>query len=135
MADLTRKIASFLMGDILGRGLAFITSVYLARTLGAEGFGLITIALSFLGYVAFFGDFGLHHIGIRETAKLKEKQGFNTTEIFIARIILGFLAFGIGFTIIPFLKFSDVQVQLIKGFIYALGAYAFLLEWYFQQWL
>ena len=73
MANLRNKIFRIAFGDVIGRGLGVITSIYLARVLGAESYGIIVVAMSVLGYSIWGADLGLLNIGAREMAKIPEK--------------------------------------------------------------
>lgn len=132
MAKLTSKITRIAFGEIFGRGLGFITTIYLARVLGTEAFGLIIISLSFLGYANWFADIGLTHIAGREIAKEPSKRIFRAREIFFLKIFMNFSVLGIFFVIIPLFDISEVQKKLILSFILALVPYTFILEWYYR---
>jgi O-antigen/teichoic acid export membrane protein len=54
---------------IIGTGIAFILSVFLARTLGSEGFGLYSFVLSFLIFLSIPVQGGFPNLIVRETAK------------------------------------------------------------------
>jgi O-antigen/teichoic acid export membrane protein len=132
MASLSKKIASIALGDLIGRGFGFITTVYLARVLGTEGYGFLTIGLSFMGYLVFASDLGLHKIGAREVAKLPELRIFRTIELFAMRIILALSVFVISYLIIKNLAIPEPQKSMYIGFTFTLIPHAFLLEWYFN---
>tara|TARA_R110000868_G_scaffold396971_2_gene669426 strand:- start:5122 stop:6525 length:1404 start_codon:yes stop_codon:yes gene_type:complete len=132
MPKLTNKIARIAFGDFFGRGLGFITTIYLARTLGTEAFGLIVIALSFLGYANWLADLGLTHIAGREIAKDPLKRVFRAKEIFFLKIIMNFSVLGIFLLLVPLFNIPDVQKSLILSFIFALIPFTFILEWYYN---
>lgn len=132
MAKLKDKVFRIAFGDILGRGFGVITTIYLARVLGAESFGLITVALSFLGYSIWFADLGLLNIGAREMAKAEENRAFRAGEIFLFKIVLGFVVLSFLQWIIPQLPIESLQKKIILSFSYALIPYAFLMEWYYN---
>ncbi len=131
MTHLSNKIAKIVSGDILSKSFAFVTTIYLTRTLGAEGYGLVTIALSYLGYSVYFADFGLYNIGNREVAKSPSKRAFTPTDILFARVLLATIIFCITWFILPFIIADPLLLQLTKGFSVALLAHAILIEWYF----
>ncbi|MEQ9310413.1 MAG: oligosaccharide flippase family protein [Balneolaceae bacterium] len=132
MAKLTDKIARIALGDIVGRGLSFFTTIYLARTLGTESFGLIIISLSFLGYANWFADLGLTHIAGREIAKEPLKRVFRAREIFYLKIFMNFSVLGIFSFLLPFFNIPEVQKDLILSFAFALIPFTFILEWYYN---
>ena len=132
MPKIRDKIVRIAFGDVLGRGLGFVTTIYLARTLGAEAYGLITIALSWLGYFLWAGDLGLLNLGPREIAKEPEKRLFRAKEIFILKVFLGLGVLVLALLIVPVLKIPEDQKTIILGFSYSLIPYSLLLEWYYN---
>ncbi len=54
---------------IFGTGLSFLLSVFLARTLGAEGFGIYSFVLSLIIFSSIPIQAGLPNLVVRETAK------------------------------------------------------------------
>lgn len=54
---------------VLGTGIAFILSVFLARTLGADGFGLYSFVLSLIIFLSIPLQAGFPNLVVRETAK------------------------------------------------------------------
>ncbi len=132
MAKVRDKIASIAFGDIVGRGLGFFTSVYLARMLGADSYGLIIVALSWLGYFVWVSELGLMNIGTREIAKEPEKRVFRAKEIFIVKLWLGLTVFTLCYFIVPTLNMPELQRKLILGFSFSLIPYALFMEWYYN---
>jgi len=131
MAKVKENALWILIGDFLGRGMSFLASVYLARTLGAEYYGLIIFAISILGYANWFSDMGLYQIGSREKAKPPEKRIYRIKEIFDLRVILG-----IGITLLSVLVIYMVEIEMTQkkvllGFMISLIPYMFLMEWFY----
>lgn len=56
-------------GDALGRVFAFSVTVYLARTLGVAGYGVVAVAQAVVLYLAQFVDFGIETLGNTEIAE------------------------------------------------------------------
>jgi len=132
LAKLTTKIAHIVTGDLVSKGFAFLATIYLTRTLGTEGFGLVTIAIAYLGYGVFFADFGLSKIGSREVAKSPENRNFTPTEILTARFFMAILVFLISWVSLPFIIKESIQLELTRGFFFTLLVHAILIEWYFN---
>lgn len=132
MGKLTQKIARIAFGDIISRGISFITTIYLARSLGSEAFGIITIGLSFLGYAIWVSDLGLLNIGVREIAKEPLKRIYRAKEIFFLKVILGIFVFGLSFLLFPVFELPKEQKEIIQGFMYSLIPYSLLMEWYYN---
>ncbi len=132
MKKIKEKAFWIAFGDFGGRGLAFLTSIYLARVLGAEFYGLITVAIAILGYATWFADLGLMKIGIREIAKEPEYREFRSKEIFNLKVGLGAVVLIISTTIIYLIPVGPIQKQVILGYLYSLVPYALLMEWYYN---
>lgn len=131
MTNLKEKAFWISFGDIAGRGLSFITSIYLARVLGAEFYGLITVAISILGYATWFSDLGLHQIGTRETAKQPSKRIFRVLEVFRLRLFLGIIVLIISTMVISMIDMGEIEKQVMLGYLYSLIPYMALMEWFY----
>lgn len=131
MTRLKEKAFWIITGDLIGRGMSFLASIYLARTLGAEYYGLIIFAISILGYANWFSDMGLYQIGSREKAKPPEKRIFRIIEIFNLRLILGVTVLIISTFILYLIDIEPTQKQVLLGFLISLIPYMFLMEWFY----
>lgn len=131
MAQLKQNALWIMTGDLLGRGMSFIASIYLARTLGAEYYGLIIFAISILGYANWFSDMGLFQIGSREKAKPPEKSIYRIIEIFNLRLILGASVVLASASILYIVDIDVAQKQVLLGFMCSLIPYMFLMEWFY----
>jgi O-antigen/teichoic acid export membrane protein len=56
------------LGEAAARVLAFVATVYLARTLGASVYGVIVAATTVVMYLTFIADCGMDMIGVREVS-------------------------------------------------------------------
>lgn len=132
MAKLKTKALWIASGDVAGRGLAFLTSLYLAATLGPEYYGLITVAVSVLGYATWFSDLGLLNIGTRETAREPGKRNFRIAEIFRLKLLLGITVLVFAVFAIQFTDIGTVQKQVLNAYLLSVIPYVLLMEWYFS---
>lgn len=132
MAKLKEKAFWIVFGDIAGRGLSFLTSIYLARTLGSEFYGLITVAISILGYATWVSDLGLSNIGTRETAKEPSKRIFRVLEIFRTKLFLGVIVLIISTVVVSTINAGEIEKQVILGYLYSIIPYMVLLEWFYS---
>ncbi len=60
-------------GEALARVIAFVATVYLARTLGSSLYGVIVIATAVLLYLTFLSDLGVEALGIRDVAAERDR--------------------------------------------------------------
>lgn len=132
MAKLKEKAFWIAFGDIAGRGLSFLTSIYLARTLGSEFYGLITVAISILGYATWVSDLGLSNIGTRETAKEPSKRIYRVLEIFRTKLGLGIVVLIISTIVVSMINAGEIEKQVILGYLYSIIPYMALLEWFYS---
>lgn len=132
MKKIQQKAFWIAFGDFSWRGFSFITSIYLARTLGTEYYGLIVIAISVLGYCFWFADLGLVNIAIREVAKEPEKRFFRAREIFNMKVFLGIVVFIFSFLIISNLDIELDNKNIVLAYLYSIIPYALMMEWYFN---
>lgn len=132
MTGIKQKAFWIAVGDFGGRGFAFLTSIYLARSLGAEYYGLITVAVAILGYASWFADLGLITIGVREIAKEPQKRQFRAREIFNLKVALGAAVMLLSTMLVYLIPMEFYQQQVILGYLYSLIPYTLLMEWYFN---
>ena len=132
MADFAKKAFWVSTSDVATKGFGFIATVYLARILGAEMYGLITVALSTLGYLMWIADLGLSNIGVRETAIQAEKRTFRAKEIFITKLVIGLIVFFIASITLPFFELSELQANVIQMYLFAIIPYSLSIEWFFN---
>jgi len=108
LSSLKNKTIKAFSWDILGRvfiqGNSFIVSIFLARLLGPEQFGLIAMAMAFISISSVFIDIGF------SSALIQSQKNTQTTysSIFFFNIIAGAILTIVTFLIAPLLgKFYD----------------------------
>ena len=67
--QVARSFAALGGGEAVSRLLAFATTVYLARVLGAEGYGVIALAVGANLYLTKIADFAIEAVGTHEVAR------------------------------------------------------------------
>ncbi|MCE7698134.1 MAG: oligosaccharide flippase family protein [Methanobacterium paludis] len=90
---LAKNTTVLFIANIISYLLGFFTTLYTARYLGVEGFGVLSLALAFTGIFNVFTDLGLSTLTIREVSRnksLANKYIGNTTvmKIFFAVLTL-----------------------------------------------
>ena len=70
---LTKSMSSTLV-KVVGMIVAFLISIYLGRTLGAEGLGIINLSFRIVNILIIFGMLGIMQIIIREVAIAHEEK-------------------------------------------------------------
>ena len=76
MQRLSRNFLALFLSDGITRLIGFAATVYIARLLAVEGFGLISYGVAFISYALLFANPGLSVIGAREVAKAPKDRRF-----------------------------------------------------------
>ncbi|MFA7575155.1 MAG: flippase [Arcobacteraceae bacterium] len=82
-----------LLSNIVSKILAFFYIIYIARYLGAEGFGVFSFALAFTSIFGVLVDLGLNSLTVREIARSKSLTGKYLGNISVMKIILSAFTF------------------------------------------
>lgn len=114
----TAKNAGILFtANIISKALNFLYVVYLARYLGAGGFGIISFALAFTLILGVFADLGLQSLSLREISRSKNEADRYFSNIAFIKIILGIIIF---FLLVIAVKFLDYS-RNTSGVVYLIG--------------
>jgi O-antigen/teichoic acid export membrane protein len=87
--------------------------MYTARYLGAEGFGVISFSLSFIGIFGVFSDLGLSMLALREIARDKTLVEKYLNNIISIKLILNFLFIGLIVLAIHNNNFPKMTIKII----------------------
>lgn len=120
------------VSEVGGKGLLFLTTIYLARTLQAENFGIFNLGLTIIMYIWIAEDLGTNMYGVREVAKDKLNRNDILNTCLSIRLASGFLAFGIFILLIFCFSKSDVQKFVFLGLSFYLLFRAIYTEWYLR---
>ena len=96
--------------------LSFLFVMYIARYLGARGFGVLSFALAFTLIFDVFTNFGLGELTVREVARDKSLADKYLRNIVVIKLILGFITFGLIVLVLYILDYpreTTVVVYLI----------------------
>lgn len=123
-----------LISQIITSLLGFIYIIYTARYLGVEGFGTLSFALAFAGIFGIFSDLGLCSLATREISRDKSKTGEYLGNLFLIKIILGFLTFGLIAIAVNLLDypFQTIMVVYILGISVIITNFTAILNSVFQ---
>jgi O-antigen/teichoic acid export membrane protein len=115
-------------GETIGKVMGFATTVYLARVLGAEGFGYIGFVTALYGYVALIANPGFETVGTREIAAGKIPAQDIVSSIFILR---GGLS-AIGFCVLLVVAFVSPFPPLMRTLVLIQACNVLLVPFMFQ---
>lgn len=112
-----RKIAKntslLLVSQIISYILAFFYMIYIARYLGADGFGILSFALAFTGIFNIFADLGLNTLTVREIARDKSLTGKYFSNVVLMKIILSISTFGVLAVVINLLGYPPETINVV----------------------
>lgn len=109
---------------------------YLTRVLSVEMFGLVAYVKAVMQYMQMIVDFGFYLSGTRDIATIgnnnREKLNHEISNIFIARLLLGFCSFGI--VVVLCLSITLLKTNILFTFLSYLSVFltVFLMDFYFQ---
>jgi O-antigen/teichoic acid export membrane protein len=113
-----------------GRLIGFFTTIYLARNLSVDRFGIVNIGLTVFAYALLFGSQWLNIYGTRRIAA-GEKSNFIGRFISL-RFVVSFIVF-ILTIILTYLFVEDtIIVSVIVLFVFSIFPNIFFLDWYYQ---
>jgi O-antigen/teichoic acid export membrane protein len=117
-----KNIASNFFAQIIRITLVFITSIIVARELGAVGRGEIAYIILIFGLISNYGHFGINHA----TAYFQKRTRYSYKEVFSSNISTLLIIFTLIFTITIILRLNSVVLKdynlslIIIGLTYVL---------------
>lgn len=135
MTIIRRVLKNFLFlsfAQLVSQGLGFVAVAYLARVLGAEGFGKIGFAQAILAYFTLLVNLGLNTFGTREVARNREKINRYVNNILTIRLIASIVAFASLALFVHFIPKPIEVKKLILLFGITIFTFAFTIDWLFQ---
>jgi O-antigen/teichoic acid export membrane protein len=131
MKKISKNFLSMFISDAASRVIGFFATVYIARLLAVEGFGLISYGLAFLSYALLFANPGLTTIGAREVAKDPHNRRI-INEILGLRIVLAIVVFLVLLLCIGIIPGQALTKRIILFYSLSIFPFAILLEFVFQ---
>ena len=110
---IAKNTAVLLAANIVGKVISFFYVMYTARYLGAEGFGVLSFALAFMGIFGVFTDFGLSPLTVREVARNKSLATKYLRNITAIKIILASITFGLIIVVINLMVFPEQTMRVV----------------------
>lgn len=130
MKRLSRNALAIGASDLLRRLLGFAAVTYLARKVGAAGFGAVNVGFTVLSYALMAGTAGLNTYGTRSVARGEPPSV--VSRVLTLRVLQGIIV-GALMAAGAMLFISDEQTsRLIVIFSLSPVVNAFMLDWFFQ---
>lgn len=95
MKQILRQTSWLLSAQILTKTIGFFYTIFLAKSLGVEEFGLLIVSLAYFSIISSIADFGFNRYLIREVAKEKGNISEILSNIVLLRLTLTSVVFGI----------------------------------------
>jgi len=92
---IARNTTLLLLSNVVGFVLGFFFTMYIARYLAAEGFGVLSFALAFTAIFGVLTDIGLQTLMIREIARDKTLAQKYLGNIAVLKVFLSIITFGL----------------------------------------
>ncbi|MBN2572462.1 MAG: oligosaccharide flippase family protein [Ignavibacteriales bacterium] len=127
-----KNIFSLFSSEFIARLVGFIATIYLARRLGTDNFGILNIGLAVLNYAAIFSASGLNMLGTRKTAERVEGDNAILNKLIISKFSLTIVISIITFFIVTFFVHSEATSEIIFIYLLYLLPSVFIIDWYFQ---
>lgn len=125
---IARNTALLLIASVASFVLGFFFTMYVARHLGAAGFGVLSFGLAFTGIFAVFTDIGLQYLMVREIARDKALAAKYLGNVAVIKVLLGILTFGVMALVINLLDYPQqtLNVVYLLGLAVVLNAFSLM---------
>jgi PST family polysaccharide transporter len=127
-----KNAAAFLAGDVGSRLLGFVITVYLARVLSPEGFGLISIGFAILGHLTLVASPGISLLEARNVAAAEGAVQERTGGVLVVRMLLAVIACSITWAIVMLMPNRGMPGYITLLYVASLLPMAVSLDWFFQ---
>ena len=132
MRNLTAKAFWILFSDGGAKLFGFFTTIYLARTFGAELYGLIVLAISVMSICIWFSDLGIQTLATRAMAAAKSEKR-TPARYFWLKVTLSIAVIIISGIVIWFLLGQNpVLRNLSLLFLISLLPQSLQIQWYYN---
>ncbi|MEL7669244.1 flippase [Methanobacterium sp.] len=102
-----------LIAYLLSYVFAFLYTIYSARYLGVENFGILSFALAFTGIIGILSDLGLNTLVTREIARDKNIIKEYTGNIITIKLILSLITFGLIILLVNLMGYSLENLYVV----------------------
>ena len=110
---IAKNTAVLFSSQIISYILLFFSTIYMARYLGTEGFGILSLALAITGIYAIFADLGLNTFTVREVSKDRSLSNKYLVNISIIKVFLSFLTLFITYLTVTTINYSQEVSSVI----------------------
>ena len=124
-AAVGRRFLKLGAGDAAARGIAFLATIYLARLLGPDAYGVIVLATAIMLYVTCVSDCGIELLGVHDVARDPARAAglipaYLGARLIVAGVLIGLLVLA-GLLVFPRPEGPVLAVYALLLFPVALG--------------
>ncbi len=109
---IAKNTSVLLISQIISYAFVFLTTLYTARYLGVENFGILSLSIAFTGIFVIFADLGLSTLTVREVSRDKSLSSKYLVNFGLLKIVLAVLTFFLIFLSVNILHYSQ-EIQLV----------------------
>ncbi len=113
---IAKNTAVLFAATVISYILTFFVNIYIAQYLGAEGFGILSLAIALTGIFAIFTDLGLNVLTTREVTRDKSSTNKYLINTSIIKIFLAFLTSGLIFITVNIIGYTEEVSYIIYIF-------------------
>lgn len=110
---IAKNTGILILADIISKLFGFLFIVYVARHLGAEGFGILSFAIAFTGIFGVLVDLGLSTLTVREVAKDKSLARKYLGNVVTIKIIFTTITIGLIILTINLLDYPEQTIKVV----------------------
>jgi O-antigen/teichoic acid export membrane protein len=122
---IARNTFSLFLSNAFVLALSFIYTLYVARYLGAEGYGVLSFALAFTGIFGIFTDIGLSQLAVRDIARDKGSANKYLVNIAAIKSILVAVTIALIAVIVNLMGYQSTDIKVVYIIALSTGAAAF----------
>ncbi len=110
---IARNTSVLLFSQIISYALIFFYTIYIARYLGANGYGILSFSLAFSGIFSILADLGLSTLTVREVARDKSLSKKYLGNFLLIKIILSVLTYLVIILLVNLLGYSHQTINVV----------------------
>lgn len=122
---IARNTFSLFLSNVFVLALSFIYTMYVARYLGVEGYGVISFALAFTGIFGIFTDIGLSQLAVRDIARDKGSANKYLVNITAMKLILVAVTMVLIAITVNLMGYNSTDIKVVYIIALSIGAAAF----------
>ncbi|MFP4487473.1 MAG: oligosaccharide flippase family protein, partial [Campylobacterales bacterium] len=131
MKSLLKSLSLTAFSEAVFRGSNFLISIYLARKLGVDNFGLWAFYTTIFMYLNIINNFGLDMYGVKKIANGSEKS-YVFTNVMVFKFLVYILIAFVSSFLMFFVLECDVHIYLLGFLLLALIGYDIASVWMAQ---